>query len=293
MKSILKIFLISTLLILTSCRNEENIIQTDKEQIEIIDVEAIDNNGLSDFDLVFLQLNNEKTNKVYSPISIKYALGMLLEGADGESAKQIADVLGEYTFKTYENSDNVSFANALFVNEKNDVIKDTYKQEVQTNFNANIEVGDFSTPDLVNNWVSDNTFNLLDNIVDDISNKDFVLVNALAIDMEWKKIINPFEFETTYSVTYPHLRFFNYVMSLEGSGYHDFDFESNRIGGVKIAATANKYDIVTILGEKNIRQEVGAAYDEWINNGACGLTNYESTEEYLYRYIKEILVMVI
>ena len=33
--------------------------------------------GISDFDLSFLKLENQKENKIYSPLSIKYALNML------------------------------------------------------------------------------------------------------------------------------------------------------------------------------------------------------------------------
>lgn len=290
MKSIFKYFLISTLLItLTSCQNNETVSQTDKEAFDVVEVDQINHNNLSDFDLIFLQTNTEKTNKVYSPISIKYALGMLQEGANGESSKQIEDVLGSYHFKQYQNSNNVSFANALFVNEKHNVIKDSYKQALQNKFNAEVEVGSFKTPDLVNNWVSDNTFNLINNVVEDISKDDFVLVNALAIDMDWKKVINPIE--NSYLVTYPHISFINYVDSLNGGGYHYFTFtndESKNIDGLKIAATINKYDIVDILGEEKIRQEVGAAYDKWISEGACGRDDYESTQEYLDHYIKEI-----
>ena len=45
---------------------------------------ALKSNSLEDFDLRFLQLENEKKNKIYSPLSIKYALAMLNEGTEGE-----------------------------------------------------------------------------------------------------------------------------------------------------------------------------------------------------------------
>ena len=103
MKSILKCILVSTLFImLTACSSDKNKEQEEIEKGPVIELDAMQSNALSDFDLVFLQLDNDKTNKVYSPISIKYALGMLLEGANGESYKQIADVLGTYTFKKYK-----------------------------------------------------------------------------------------------------------------------------------------------------------------------------------------------
>ena len=46
-------------------------------------------NDLQKFDLAFLKLENEKVNKIYSPLSIKYALEMLSTGANGESKSQI------------------------------------------------------------------------------------------------------------------------------------------------------------------------------------------------------------
>ena len=49
----------------------------------------ISDNALSNFDLYFLQKENNSKNKVYSPLSIKYALSMLKDGTSGDSKKQI------------------------------------------------------------------------------------------------------------------------------------------------------------------------------------------------------------
>ena len=73
-------------------------------------------NTLSNFDLYFLQLENDKKNMVYSPLSIKYALEMLSSGTDKETKYQIDDILGTYTNKQYTSNKNMSFANALFIN---------------------------------------------------------------------------------------------------------------------------------------------------------------------------------
>ena len=42
-------------------------------------------NGLEEFDLSFLKLENNKSNVLYSPISIKYALSMLRDATSGNS----------------------------------------------------------------------------------------------------------------------------------------------------------------------------------------------------------------
>ena len=61
-------------------------------------------NSLENFDLYFLKLENEAKNKVYSPLSIKYALEMLAEGSEGNTKKQIEAVVGDYKAKSYPNS---------------------------------------------------------------------------------------------------------------------------------------------------------------------------------------------
>ena len=70
---------------------------------------AFPNCGLEQFDLYFLQLENGKQNKIYSPLSIKYALEMLEEGTNGESKTQISSIIGNYEAKKYINSKNMSF----------------------------------------------------------------------------------------------------------------------------------------------------------------------------------------
>ena len=68
-------------------------------------------NGLENFDLYFLQLENEEKNKVYSPLSIKYALEMLGEGASGESKTQIDNIIGKYKAKKYPITNALSIHN--------------------------------------------------------------------------------------------------------------------------------------------------------------------------------------
>ena len=49
----------------------------------------IKGNAIGDFDLQFLKLENNKKNVVYSPLSIKYALEMLKEGANGKNCRRL------------------------------------------------------------------------------------------------------------------------------------------------------------------------------------------------------------
>ena len=252
-------------------------------------VYKLSNKNVSKFDLEFLKIENKNKNMIYSPLSIKYALLMLNEGTSGNSHKQIESLVGNYEPKTYINSNNKSFANALF-------IKDSFKEGVQNNYintlknkyNAEVSFDSFTTPNNLNNWVSNKTFGLIDDLFDDISDKDFILVNALAIDMEWKEKIQPENKD--FWVDFKREKFSTYVSSLTGSGYSSMDFNglSNR-KAVQFAAVANRYDIVKDLGEDNIRNTVTDEYNKWIKQGApmsCG--DPEPVNTFVDMYMNEI-----
>ena len=54
--------------------NKDDSIVTDVDEVH--SPYRMSGNGLEDFDIHFMQLENKKSNMVYSPISIKYALAM-------------------------------------------------------------------------------------------------------------------------------------------------------------------------------------------------------------------------
>ena len=227
-------------------------------------------NTLSNFDLYFLQLENNKKNMIYSPLSIKYVLEMLNSGAEGETKNQITDILGTYVNKKYTNNRNMSFANALFVrNSYKDSIKTSYIDTLLNQYNATVAYDDFKSANTINNWVSNKTFKLINNAFNDsdIKNYDFVLANALAIDMDWVNKIQ--DLYNTYTVDYKHERFYEYVTPLTESGYRELAFKdyNKKTNAVEFAAVVNKYDIINELGEDNIRKTVSDDYNAWLKNG--------------------------
>ena len=253
----------------------------------------ISSNSLENFDLSFLQLENKEENKIYSPLSIKYALEMLKDGTNGTSKAQIDSVIGDYEAKKYDNNEHMSFANAIF-------IKDSYKKYVNSDYidnllakyNADVIFDSFQNANNLNSWVSDKTFQLVNNLFSDVSNQDYILVNALAIDMEWKKMIQATtnNYEDMFSVSYDHENFGMGISLIEGDEYSSLEFNNGEVNAkaVEIGAAINNYDIVNELGEDNIRKEVGEAYEQWIADGADGCTYEPNTDVYLDSYIKEI-----
>lgn len=244
-------------------------------------------NSLEDFDLYFLQLENERKNKVYSPLSIKYALSMLNEGANGKTKKQISSVIGDYNAKKYSNNSNMSFANALFIRDSfKDSIKDSYINTLSNKYNAEVIFDSFKTPDKLNSWVSNKTFKLINNLFDDVSQNNFILANALAIDMEWVNVINDLGY---FAVSYQHENYWE-----TRNHYHEStEFDGNQsVDTLEIMAVANKYDIVNIFGEQNIRDNITKRYQDWLNSEEY--KKYHAHEEnidvetYVNNYIKEI-----
>ena len=80
MKKIIIVFL--SLFMLVACSgqqpNDNSNLSHNNEQVETV----IDNSE-QDFDLHILKLENRSENFIYSPLSIKYCLSMLSDGAGG------------------------------------------------------------------------------------------------------------------------------------------------------------------------------------------------------------------
>ena len=278
-------------------KKEDNVksINTNTNVEELSSEYRMSGNGLEDFDLAFMKLENDGQDMVYSPLSIKYALEMLADASEGESKAQIEAILGDYTSKKYVNSDNMSLANALFVKDTYKTsIKDQYSSMLQDKYNAELIYDSFNDASTINNWVSNKTFNLINNLLDDttVSESYFQLVNALAIDMEWvNKIQNP---DDDWYISYDHEDYgtgvSEYRNNSEFNEYTRFTFSNGKtVKDSNIGASINKYDIVSDKGEDNIREYVGNLYQEWLDSEQCGpAENQTPKDQFLDSYIDEL-----
>ena len=154
-----------------------------------------------DFEVQFLKLENEQGNKIYSPLSIKYALSMLNEGADGKTKEEIENLIKDLKLPKYKSIDkNLSFANALYIRDTyKEWVKEEFAKTLKEKYDAEIKFDTFANASNINKFIEEKTLGIIKNMLDNdvISNElaKMVLINALAIDMEWK---NSFGFESTY-----------------------------------------------------------------------------------------------
>lgn len=158
-------------------------------------------NEKDDFSFKFLKLENKNENIIYSPLSIKYALKMLQEGAKNNTYNQIEALVGNLDLPTYKNiEEKLSLANSIFIRDTySEYVKKQFTNTLQNKYKAEVNIDKFENATNVNKWIEEKTFKIIKNMVRDEVVKDpnlqMLLINALAIDMEWEE---DFDFEDTY-----------------------------------------------------------------------------------------------
>lgn len=145
--------------------------------------------ALNSLDYDFLKLESASDNIIYSPLSIKNGLALLNAGAAGTTKAEISNVLGDSEIPQYKNiPDTLSLANAVFVRDTfKEQVLPTYTSTVENNYGAEIIYDNFENSANMDNWVSQKTFGLINNIgLQPNSATEMVLTNALAIQMDWQ-----------------------------------------------------------------------------------------------------------
>ncbi len=192
---IIAVILFSIMLVIVFATNKGGKLDVSNETHNINYLNKIDktevNNEENEFDLNFLRFENSKKNIIYSPLSIKYALNMLKEGANGETRTQIEKVISNLSLTKYENIDKIlSLANCIYIRDNyRKYIKEEYKNKLIEKYNSEVNYDAFENAENINKWIEKKTLGIIPNIIDDNTvnnpNTKMLLINALAIDMAW------------------------------------------------------------------------------------------------------------
>lgn len=146
-------------------------------------------------------------NTLVSPESVAFALGMAQNGADGNTLKQMQDVLYKgVSLETFNKNMNfimteikaqndknakVKIANSVWVKDRNDIVpKEQFLRDCKELYNADLFKGAFDDKTLgqVNSWVSDKTDGMIPSVIDSFKSNDLMyLINCVAFDSKWKK----------------------------------------------------------------------------------------------------------
>jgi len=151
-----------------------------------------------------VQGNDGKKNTLISPISVLCALAMTVNGADGETLKQIESAIGmskdelnKFLYSYIESlpqseKHKLSLANSIwFKDDETFTVNQNFLNINQEYYGAEIREVPFNDTALndINKWVNDKTDGMIPSILDKISDDAVMyLINALAFDAEWADI---------------------------------------------------------------------------------------------------------
>ena len=157
---------------------------------------------------LFREVQDGVKSQIVSPVSITYALGMLNNGATGETLAQINGVLGfadtgadginAFCYKmlqraaTLDPLTKVLIANTIYLN-KPYILQAEFVQRAKTFYNADPETRDFKdgkTRDVINKWGSDHTEGMIEEVLkegDFDDNAVSYLLNAIYFKGSWAK----------------------------------------------------------------------------------------------------------
>ena len=155
--------------------------------------------------------NSDKKNIILSPLSASIMLGLVMNGADGETLQQMQRTLGfegltqaeinEWykslieLLPTLDAETIVKIANSLWVKNGFPVLPE-YIATNQQYFHAetdNVDMTDPATAARINQWAADNTNDLIKHVVspEDISECVMILANALYFKGKWETAFDP------------------------------------------------------------------------------------------------------
>jgi serine protease inhibitor len=265
-----KLWTLSSLIVLTllsfSC--EKNKIEKEKEltftptEDQLALVQKSNQFAFAFTDQQF-QLKEADQNILLSPLSVQLSLGMTLQGAQGQTATEMAEAirmrgvapsdLNAY-FKLLathlphlDAKTELAIANSIWY-KKDLILKPSFIENNESYYQAAIEGLDFTQPsskDKINQWVKLHTKGKIDKIVEQIpSNAALYLINAVYFNGVWQSRFNA---DATQKRTFhvsPDKQVSADFMTIEHS-YHVFDNEHAQ--GIELPYGNGSYSMLVLL----------------------------------------------
>lgn len=185
--------------------NIQNMEDMDNSYLILSDAQLSAVNKGNTFALNLFRTQAGMDSKVVSPLSVAYLMGMLANGAEGNTQTEIMQTLGMNdvsletlneaykaiinTASTLDKQTTVNIANCIAVNQQIS-IKDKYKQAMSQTYNAQVESMNFAGDALkrINNWCDKQTNGMIPSIIDQLNpNAIAVIMNAIYFNGTWDK----------------------------------------------------------------------------------------------------------
>ena len=271
MKKMTAMLLIFALL-LTACGNAsakaKNLMDDVPARIVCLAEQPDRSTEAADFALkLFRESLDGERNTLVSPLSVLLALGMTVNGADGETLAQMENTLGSdvenlnyYLYSLMDGQgDQLKLANAIWFRDHDLTVKDTFLETNANYYQADL----FQTPmdaaaaDTINAWVEEHTDGLIPGIIDELDPDTVMcLVNALSFDAKWEEIYMEHQVgESTFNAANGLPRTVEYMNSQEYAYLED----ENATGFVKYYEGRN-YAFAALLPNE------GVSIEDYVNS---------------------------
>ena len=161
--------------------------QEEPRQVSLSAQEEALVNGNNDFAFRLFRQTRTNSDMVLSPLSVTYALGLLNNGAVGQTRQEICQTLGFgdagadginafckkmlTELPTLDELTKVMISNAIYLNEPRYLLPD-FEQKAHDYYQATTETRNFDdgeTMNVINQWASDHTMGMIDEVLNEDS----------------------------------------------------------------------------------------------------------------------------
>lgn len=223
-------------------------------------------NKNNSFDYKFIKQIEGNDNTLVSPLSMAYLLSMIQSGAKGSTLNELNIALDNYDLQPMENIDSkISMANSMWINNryKND-INNTFATALKINYHSEVLYDEFINADNINKWVSEKTYNMINELFpsDSVNSADTImaLVNAIGINFKWYE-----EFDCNKTLMGNFLDKNVYMMS-SNEKYIESDYYTGFIKDYEKLSDNSQYEFMGLLPKKDIQDVINNISNDVIKN---------------------------
>lgn len=236
------------------------------------------------FDYKFIKEIDSNDNSLVSPLSMAYLLSMIQSGAKGSTLNELNIVLDNYDLQPMENIDSkISMANSMWINNKykND-IDNTFATALKINYHSEVLYDEFINADNINKWVSEKTYNMINELFpsDSVNSADTImaLVNAIGINFKWDE-----EFDCNKTLMGNFLDKNVYMMN-SNEKYIASDYYTGFIKDYEKLSDNSQYEFIGLLPKKDIQDVINNISNDVIKNSITESKAHIQIPRFKYEY---------
>lgn len=275
------LFVIGALLICSVFLLTGYIVHNKKESNSKPNISLNKNNN---FDYKFLKQIEGNDNTLVSPLSMAYLLSMIQSGAKGNTLNELNIALDNYDLQPMENIDSkISMANSMWINNKykND-INNTFATALKINYHSEVLYDEFINADNINKWVSEKTYNMINELFpsDSVNSADTImaLVNAIGINFKWDE-----EFDCNKTLMGNFLDKNVYMMN-SNEKYIESDYYTGFIKDYEKLSDNSQYEFIGLLPKKDIQDVINNISNDVIKNSITESEAHIQIPRFKYEY---------